>query len=197
MGGRALRRKFFGGSFSRRSLKRASAEKSAQKSAGRSAEKSAQKSAQKSAEKGAERSAENSAEKSAQKSAEKEGAMGKGFRELFKNRTAKILLLSLAAFLLLLSVWLVFFGGGKKEERKSSYTPTEREARLCRLLEEVEGVGDVSAMICEEDGVPTGAIVVFGGADSILSRMRILDITARALNLNKNCIQVYPAEKQS
>lgn len=119
------------------------------------------------------------------------GEIGK----LLNSKTAKTVLLAVAAVLLLAAVWLVFFGGGKEKTAESAYVPTEREARLCRLLEEVEGVGSVTAMISEEDGVPTSAIVVFGGADSILSRMRVLDITAKALNLKKSCIQVYPAEK--
>lgn len=119
------------------------------------------------------------------------GEIGK----LLNSKTAKTALLAVAAVLLLAAVWLVFFGGGKEKTAESAYVPTEREARLCRLLEEVEGVGSVTAMISEEDGVPISAIVVFGGADSILSRMRVLDITAKALNLKKSCIQVYPAEK--
>ncbi len=121
---------------------------------------------------------------------------GEGIGKLLKNRTVRVVLLVVAAVLLLLAVWLVFFpDGGGTTAASGSYTPTEREARLSRLLEEVEGVGDVTAMITEEDGVPVGAIVVFGGADSILTRMRVLDITSAALHLNKKYVQVYPAVK--
>lgn len=121
---------------------------------------------------------------------------GERIGKLLKSKKARTVLLLLAALLLLFAVWGVFFRG--EEDRAvfaGGYTPTEREARLCKLLEEVEGVGGVTAMITEKDGVPVGAIVVFGGADSILARMRVLDITSAALHLDKKCVQVYPAVK--
>lgn len=110
-------------------------------------------------------------------------------KKLLGSRTARIFLLCLAALLLLLAVWCVFF-----PSKESAYTPTDRESRLCSLLSDVEGVKDATAMITEEDGVPVCAIVVFSGADSILTRMRVIDITAAALNLPKSKVQVYPAE---
>ena len=108
-----------------------------------------------------------------------------------KSKTAKILLLCLFALLLLLAVWRVFF----KDSGSEGYQATEREKRLCLLLAEVEGVGNAKAMISEDDGVPVSAIVIFDGADSILTRMRVLDITATALNIDKKNVQVYPANK--
>lgn len=117
---------------------------------------------------------------------------GDGVRKFLKSRFARILLLCLAALLLLLAVWKVFFD---VRSGSSVYQPTEREARLCRLLEGVEGIGNVTAMITEENGVPVCAIVVFDGAESILTRMRVLDITAAALGIEKKNIQIYPANQ--
>ena len=111
-------------------------------------------------------------------------------KDFLKSKTAKILLLCLLALLLLLAVWKVFFGAQNADE----YRATEREQRLCQLLSEVEGIGNAKAMISEEDGVPVSAIIVFEGADSILTRMRVLDITAAALNIDKKNVQVYPAK---
>ena len=115
-----------------------------------------------------------------------------GAIKVLKSRNTRILLLCLAALLLLLAVWKVFFGASSAS---SSYEPTEREARLCRLLSEVEGIENATAMITEENGVPVSAIVVFEGADSILSRMRVMEITAAALNISKKNVQVYPANQ--
>ena len=120
---------------------------------------------------------------------------GEGIKKFLKSRTARILLLGLAALILLLAVWKVFFSDTGASSSTASYQPTEREARLCRLLAGGEGIGNATAMITEEDGVPVSAIVVFDGADSILARMRVLDITATALNIEKKYVQVYPANK--
>lgn len=116
--------------------------------------------------------------------------MAEGLKKLLRSRTTRIFLLCLAALLLLLAVWKVFF-----QTSPSSYTPTEREARLCELLSGVEGIGNTTAMITEEDGVPVSAVVIFEGADSILTRMRVIDITAAALNLDRTKVQIYPAAK--
>lgn len=114
-----------------------------------------------------------------------------GIKNFLRNRTVRIILLSLVALALLLAVWKVFF----REGPSSSYEPTERELRLCRLLEGVEGIENAMAMITEEEGKPVGAIVIFDGADSILTRMRVLEITAQALNIEKKNVQVYPANQ--
>lgn len=121
--------------------------------------------------------------------------MAGGSAKFLKSKPAKTALLLGACLLLLLLVYLVFFSGEKKTGVEAGYTPTEREARLARLLEEVEGVGSVTAMITEQGGEAVGAIVVFCGADSILTRMRVLDITAAALHCSKQNVQVYPAVK--
>ena len=59
------------------------------------------------------------------------------------------------------------------------------------MLERVEGIEDASVMIVEEDGRAVSAIVVYSGEDSILSRMRILEIASSALGLPKEKVQVY------
>lgn len=113
--------------------------------------------------------------------------MAGDFKKLLRSRTARIFLLCLVALLLLLAVRQVFF---PKEDGQ-----TELEARLCAILADVEGVKGARAMITEENGAPVSAVVVFEGADSILARMRVLDITAAALGIDKRNVQVYPAEK--
>lgn len=94
-----------------------------------------------------------------------------------------------AALLLLLVAWTAF---GKKS---GGYEPTELEARLSRILSEVEGVKNATAMVAEEDGRAVSAVIVFEGADSILTRSRVLDAASALLRLDKKYVQVYPAER--
>lgn len=117
---------------------------------------------------------------------------GDRIKKLLKSRSARIILLCLAALLLLLAVWKVFFDMGSAS---SSYQPTEREARLCQLLSGVEGIESATAMITEKDGIPVSAIVIFDGADSILTRIRVIDITAGALGIERKNVQIYPANQ--
>ncbi len=112
-------------------------------------------------------------------------------KEMWQNKTFRIIFLSVLALLLLLSVWKVFFSG---EGKTTSYTPTEREARLSVLLGEIDGVQNATVMISEEEGSVKGAVVVFSGEDGILVRTRIMEAAARALGLSTRDILVYPAQ---
>ena len=113
--------------------------------------------------------------------------MGK-LKALCRDRRFRAAAVISAALLLLLALWLVF---GKSS---SSYSPTQTEARLAILLAEIEGVDGAKAMVSEEGGRAVSAVVVFEGKDSILTRSRILDITAALLRIDKKDVQVYPAQ---
>ena len=102
--------------------------------------------------------------------------------ELKKNKTFRIIAILVAALLLLLAVWAVFF----KKGSSGTYAPTEAEARLSILLNEIEGVQKTTVMITERDGLPVSA-------DGILIRSRLIEASAKALSLNARDILVYPA----
>lgn len=110
-------------------------------------------------------------------------------KELLQNKTARLVLLGVAAVLLLLLVYFVFFGG----ETQSGYTATEQEKRLSILLGEIEGVKSATVMITEREGTPVSAVVLFEGEDGILIRTRLMEVAASALSLRTRDILVYPA----
>ena len=114
-------------------------------------------------------------------------------KKLFANKTVRIVALSVIALLLLLAVWAVFFRKEKSVET-SVYRPTERESRLSLLLAEIEGIDRATVMIGEEDGEPASVVVVFEGTDSLLTRMRIMEVAASALRIDRGQVLVYPAQ---
>ena len=109
-------------------------------------------------------------------------------KQIFENKHARIILLCVLALILLISVYEVFFAS---ESAASSYDETDTEARISSMLERVEGIDEASVMIVEEEGEPVSCIVVYRGEDSILSRMRILEIASSALSIEKEKVQVY------
>ncbi len=111
-------------------------------------------------------------------------------KKFFADKTTRIILLLAAALVLLFAVYKVFF----KPKASENFEPTEQEERLSRILSKIDGVKDVSVMIGEEDGVAVSAVIVFEGADSILTRMRVLDAASGALGIHKEQIRIYPAE---
>lgn len=112
-------------------------------------------------------------------------------KKLWQNKTFRIIAVALLATVLLFAAWMVFFKGSKEET--SAYIPTQQETRLALLLSKIEGVGEVTVMIGEENGEAVSAIVVFGGEDAFLTRIRVIEVAANALGIDPNRVQVYPA----
>lgn len=113
-------------------------------------------------------------------------------KNFFNNKTARTVLILLIALLLVFAVYRVFF---KNEEKASNaYEATELEERLSQILSKIDGVGDTSVMVSEEEGKAVSAVIVFRGADSILTRMRVIDAAAGALGIDRANVLVYPAE---
>ena len=113
-------------------------------------------------------------------------------KKLFKSKWLRIALVCVLALLLLLAVWRVFFGTSKSVS--STYEHTELELRLSRLLTKIEGVQDATVMIGEEGGTPKSAVIIIKGDDGILTRIRVIDATANALNIARQDVLVYPAD---
>lgn len=109
-------------------------------------------------------------------------------KNLLSDKTVRAILLALLALVLLFAVWKVFFSGAAET---SSVSHTDQELRLSAVLGQIEGVGDVEVMITTSDGVPVSAIVIFQGADSILARMRVIDVTSAALGIGRGNVLVY------
>ncbi|MDE6411814.1 MAG: hypothetical protein K2L02_04680 [Clostridia bacterium] len=113
-------------------------------------------------------------------------------KNFFNNKTARTVLILLIALLLVFAVYRVFF---KSEEKPSNaYEATELEERLSKILSKIDGVGDTSVMVSEEEGKAVSAVIVFRGADSILTRMRVIDAASGALGIDRANVLVYPAE---
>lgn len=113
-------------------------------------------------------------------------------KKIWENKTVRYLLIGAVSLLLLLALWRTF--GAEDTKATSLYEPSPQEARIAELLSDVEGIENANVLISESDGVIVNAVVVYEGTDSILVRMRILDITSAALNLSKQNVQVYPAK---
>lgn len=118
--------------------------------------------------------------------------MKENLKKILQNRTFRVILICAVALLLLFAVWKVFFSG-EKQTASGTYQPTELERRLSMILSEIDGVGQTTVMIGEENGVPVSAIIVFNGADAILTRMRVIEATANALNIPPTEVLVYPS----
>lgn len=113
----------------------------------------------------------------------------KKLKELFARRSVKLILVLLLGLLLLLAAFRVF----SPKRGQSTYTASDREAKLSALLEKLDGVKSAAVMITEQGGDPASAVVIYEGEDTFLLRIRLAEVAAGALGIEEREIRVYAA----
>lgn len=107
----------------------------------------------------------------------------------FDNRIKDICILAVLALVLVFASWKIF--GSEKEVEETASTLSQTEEKISRLLEEMDGVGKASVMICEtEEGVQS-AVVVCEGANNLQVIMDIREAVASALGTKEKSVKVY------
>lgn len=105
------------------------------------------------------------------------------------NRIKDICILAVLALVLVFASWKIF--GSEKEVEETASALSQTEEKISRLLEEMDGVGKASVMICEtEEGVQS-AVVVCEGAKDLQVIMDIREAVASALGTKEKAVKVY------
>ena len=68
---------------------------------------------------------------------------------------------------------------------------TADEQRLSAILSNIDGAGNVEAMITKQGDTVMGVLVIADGASDILVRVRLIEAAATALGVNKQVVNVY------
>ena len=106
-----------------------------------------------------------------------------------KSKFRDILIVAVLALVLIFAVWKIFY----KEETamQTETTASETEKRVSRLLENIEGVGEASVMICEtEEGVQS-VVVVCDGANDLQVLINVREAVSAALGTDQKSIKIY------
>ncbi len=106
-----------------------------------------------------------------------------------KSKFRDILIVAVLALVLIFAVWKIFY----KEEpaMQTEATASETEKRVSRLLEDIEGVGEASVMICEtEEGVQS-VVVVCDGANDLQVLINVREAVSAALGTDQKSIKIY------
>ena len=105
------------------------------------------------------------------------------------NRIKDICILAVLALVLVFASWKIF--GSEKEVEETASTLSQTEEKISRLLEEMDGVGEASVMICETEEGVQGAVVVCEGANNLQVIMDIREAVASALGTKEKSVKVY------
>ncbi len=106
------------------------------------------------------------------------------------GRWKDILLLSALALVLIVAVWIIFYG----QDDQTSLTATtgsENEIKVSRLLQEIDGVGEASVMICETENGVESVVVVCEGANDLQVIMNVREAVAAALGTEEKAVKIY------
>ena len=109
---------------------------------------------------------------------------------LLSGRIKDVLWISIVALLLFSACFLVF----NKEESTPSVAlvqMSEKEQKISQILQEIEGVGEASVVVCEEDDEVKSVVVVCEGAKDIRVVMEVREVVATALNTQQKSVKIY------
>lgn len=113
---------------------------------------------------------------------------GKSFTDKRKERIKDGLLIAGLALVLTLAVGQVF---GEKGEKSSKITYNEKELKIARLLEKMEGVGEAEVMIYEGEEAVESVVVLCEGAEDLWTIISVREAVATALGTEEKKIKVY------
>ena len=109
---------------------------------------------------------------------------------LLSGRIKDVVWIGIVALLLFLACFWAF---GKEESSQSValLQMSEKEQKISRILQEIEGVGDASVVVCEEDNEVKSVVVVCEGAKDIRVVMEVREAVATALNTQQKSVKIY------
>lgn len=111
-------------------------------------------------------------------------------RKKIKERWKDLLLLAILALALLFAAWKVFHKDNSDSE-SVSLSMTEAEAKVSRLLQEIEGVGDAEVIVCETENGEKSVVVVCEGANNLRVIMNVREAVAAAVGTDENLVKIY------
>ena len=109
---------------------------------------------------------------------------------LLSGRIKDVIWISIVALILFLACFLVF---GKEEnvESVAMAQMSEKEQKISQILQEIDGVGEVSVVVCEEEDEVKSVVVVCEGAKDIRVVMEVREAVATALNTQQKSVKIY------
>lgn len=109
---------------------------------------------------------------------------------VLKNEKFKdVLLFVVLGAALLILAWFVFRDGEEKSE--TAIQLSETESKVARLLEEIDGVGEASVIVCETEEEIVSVVVVCEGANDLQVIMDVREAVSAALGTPEKSIKIF------
>ena len=93
--------------------------------------------------------------------------------------------------LLLFSVAFVVFCADDDVDIANTAQMTEVEQKVARILQEIDGVGEASVIVCEDENSLRNVVVVCEGANNLRVVMEVREVVSAALNTQPKLVKIY------
>ena len=118
-----------------------------------------------------------------------ESRESEGKKSIFTGKTKDIFILVGLGLALLFTSWKVFQKDTKSTS--SALAMTENEQKIVRLLEEIDGVGEVDVVICETKDEIKSVVVVCEGASDLRVTLNVREAVSAALGTEQSVVKIY------
>ena len=115
----------------------------------------------------------------------------KKLRVAFSYERIKNLLLIGVLGVLLFSVAYSVFHGEEETQAVANTGMSELERKVSNILQEIDGVGEASVIVCEEEESVKSVVVVCEGANNLRVIMDVREAVAAALNTEQKLVKIY------
>ncbi len=112
------------------------------------------------------------------------------WKELFGGRVKDILLIGILALVLFYTAWQIFQKGDSKQTT-AELAMSETEVKILRILQEIEGVGEASVVVCEGEEEVKSVVVVCEGAKDLRVVMNVREAVSTALAVEQKSVKIY------
>ena len=111
-------------------------------------------------------------------------------KTFLSGRRTDLVWICVIAAILFLAAFVVF---GKEENTQGIGVAqmSEKEQKVCQILQEIEGVGEASVIVCEDEDEVKSVVVVCEGANDFRVVMDVREAVATALNTQQKSVKIY------
>lgn len=114
----------------------------------------------------------------------------KAIRALFSGRVKDLLLIGVLGLVLFYTAWQIFQEDDLAKPA-AQFELSETETRVMRILQEIDGVGEASVVVCESQDEIKSVVVICEGANNLRVVMNVREAVAAALDTDQKLIKIY------
>ena len=114
----------------------------------------------------------------------------KNTRILFGGRVKDLLIIGALGLVLFYTAWKIF----QEDDTPKSAAQlqlSQSEIKVMRILQEIDGVGEASVVVCENEDEIKSVVVICEGANDLRVVMNVREAVAAALDTEQKAIKIY------